>query len=84
MPVDVERLGPQQRIELYVKPGCPYCAQAVEFFDGKGIVPVKYDAQNDPEAKARMLAYANGNPTVPALIVDGRYEQSGWGLPPRG
>jgi hypothetical protein len=30
------------------------------------------------------LAYTNGDPTVPAIIVDGTYVQSGWGSPPRG
>jgi hypothetical protein len=31
-----------------------------------------------------MLAMAAGDPTVPAIVVDGTYVQSGWGKPPRG
>jgi hypothetical protein len=31
-----------------------------------------------------MFVYTNDDPTVPAIVVDGRYVQSGWGKPPRG
>jgi len=30
------------------------------------------------------LAYSAGDPTVPVIVVDGAYVQSGWGSPPRG
>lgn len=31
-----------------------------------------------------MFAYTGGDPTVPAIVVNGEYVQSGWGSPPRG
>ena len=31
-----------------------------------------------------MFGYSGGDPTVPVIVVDGKYVQSGWGSPPRG
>jgi len=31
-----------------------------------------------------MLELAGGDPTVPAIVIDGKYVQSGWGKPPQG
>jgi len=84
MAIDVERLGADAKIELYVKPGCPYCAQAEAFYTRKGMQFTSHNAQDDPALKRRMLQLANGDPTVPAIVVNGAYVQSGWGKPPRG
>jgi len=84
MAIDVESIGPGHRIEIYVKPGCPYCAQALAFYSGKGWPLESYNAQDDATVKRRMLQLANGNPTTPAIVIDGTYAQSGWGNPPRG
>ena len=82
--LDVERLPPGAKIELFIKPSCPYCRGAMEHYDRSGMPYVTYDAQNDREQRKRMFAYANNDPTVPAIVVDGQYVQSGWGRPPRG
>lgn len=82
--VDVEHLSPGAKIELFIKPSCPYCRDAMAYYDGKGMPYVTYDAQNDREHRKRMFAYSQNDPTVPAIVVDGRYVQSGWGKPPRG
>jgi len=34
--MDLERLEPGHRVELYVSPTCPYCKQAREHFDARG------------------------------------------------
>jgi hypothetical protein len=31
-----------------------------------------------------MFAFSGGDPTVPCIVEDGKYIQSGWGDPPRG
>jgi glutaredoxin 3 len=82
--IDVEALGPGHKIELYVKPGCPYCAQAEAFYRRKGLPFSSINAQDDAKMKRRMLDLAGGDPTVPAIVIDGTYVQSGWGKPPRG
>jgi len=54
------------------------------YYDDAGIPYVMHDAQNDGAARKRMFEYTDGDPTVPAIVVDGNYVQSGWGTPPRG
>ena len=77
-------IGPDQRLELYVSPDCPYCAEARAYYDGCGVAYEVHDAQNDQAERKRMFAYSGGDPTVPVIVVDGAYVRSGWGDPPRG
>ena len=53
-------------------------------YDAPGYPYEVYDAQNDPVQRAAMFAYTGGDPTMPAIVVDGDYVQSGWGSPLRG
>jgi glutaredoxin 3 len=82
--MDLKRLEPGRRVEMYVSPTCPYCEQAREHFDARHYPYTVYDAQNDAARRAEMFAFTGGDPTVPAIVVDGAYVQSGWGSPPRG
>lgn len=82
--MDIERLEPGHRVEMYVSPTCPYCAEARAYFDARHYPYTVYDAQNDPAQRTAMFAYTGDDPTVPAIVVDGAYVQSGWGTPPRG
>ena len=84
MSVNVEKIGANRKLELYISPTCPYCRTAMEYYDSVHTPYVAHDAQNDRAARARMLALTSGDPTVPAIVVDGSYVQSGWGDPPRG
>lgn len=69
---------------MYVKPDCPYCQRARDYYNEKGIDFIEYDAQNDRERQREMLEYSGGDVTVPTIVEDGEYIQSGWGDPPRG
>jgi glutaredoxin 3 len=69
---------------VYTKPGCPYCQQAKDHYDGIGQAFVEYDAQNDKARQREMLEFSSGDPTVPCIVENGKYIQSGWGDPPRG
>lgn len=82
--IDVERIPAGSKLELFISPDCPYCRQALAYYDAAGMAYAAYDAQNDPALRKRMLEFSGGDPTVPAIVVDGRYVQSGWGKPPRG
>lgn len=82
--IDVEHVPAGATLELFVSPDCPYCRQARAFYDAAGTPYRAYDAQNDAAHRERMLRYSGGDPTVPAIVVGGRYVQSGWGKPPRG
>jgi glutaredoxin 3 len=69
---------------IYTKPGCPYCQQARDHYDAAGISFTDYDAQNDRARRAEMFRFSNGDPTVPCIVQDGKYLQSGWGPQLRG
>jgi glutaredoxin len=81
---DAEHIPPGAQLELYISPTCPYCKSALAYYDSAKTPYRRYDAQNDRAARDRMLAYSAGDPTVPVIVVDGVYLQSGWGSPPRG
>ena len=69
---------------IYSKPGCPYCQKARDHYNENNIAFTEYDAQNDPQRKKEMLAFSDGDPTVPCIVENGVYIASGWGNPPRG
>ena len=71
-------------IVMYVKPGCPYCQRARDYYNENGIDFIEYDAQNDRARQREMLEFSDGDVTVPAIVENGKYVQSGWGEPPRG
>ena len=73
-----------QKLELYIKATCPYCREAMDYYDSRGIAYTLHDAQKDRSARERMFALSGNDPTVPAIVVDGKYVQSGWGNPPSG
>ena len=54
------------------------------YYDSIDMPYVSHDAQNDRAERERMFDYSRGDPTVPVIVVDGEYVQSGWGSPPRG
>jgi len=69
---------------MYVKPGCPYCQQARDYFREQNIEFTEYDAQNDSQRQHEMLEFSGGDLVVPCLVENGEYLQSGWGNPRRG
>ena len=71
-------------LELYTKPGCPYCDKARNYYTENNIEFTEYDAQNDSQRKKEMLDYSSGDLTVPVIVENGEYVRSGWGDPPRG
>lgn len=69
---------------MYIKPGCPYCQRARDYYNENNIPFTEYDAQNDPQRKKEMLEFSEGDQTVPCIVENGVYIASGWGNPPRG
>ena len=57
-------------IQIYTKPGCPYCAAAKADFERRGVRFVEHNAKDDPAALQRMLELNGGRRSVPT-IVDG-------------
>jgi len=69
---------------MYSKPDCPYCDKARDFYKENGVDFTEYDAQNDEQRQIEMLEYSSGDLTVPVIVENGEYIQSGWGEPLRG
>jgi glutaredoxin len=69
---------------MYTKPGCPYCQKAREYYDEHGVAFTDYNAQNDKKRQREMLDISGGDLTVPCIVLNGEYVQSGWGSPLRG
>ena len=69
---------------IYTKPGCPYCQQARDYYNSKGIAFIDRDAQTNREYRAEMFKFSGDDPTVPCIVEGGKYVQSGWGDPLRG
>ena len=82
--MNVERIPAGSRVDLYISPACPYCRAAIAHYEAAKTAYTLHDAQNDAAARRAMFGYTGGDPTVPAIVVDGTYVQSGWGSPPRG
>jgi glutaredoxin len=71
-------------IIMYTKPDCPYCQKARDYYNENNTQFVDYDAQNDLRRQHEMLEYSGGDLTVPCIVENGVYIQSGWGDPLRG
>ena len=58
------------KIEIYTKPGCPFCVRAKSLLDRKGVRYEEHDVSKDP-ARAREAVERSGLMTVPQVFVDG-------------
>lgn len=59
-----------QMVELYVTNWCPYCKQAIQYFQSKGIAARIYDIEKDKKAAARKKKL-DGRSGVPFAVVNG-------------
>jgi mycoredoxin len=59
-------------IDLYWRPGCPYCASLKRALKRRRIPVRLHDIWQDPDAAAVVRAAANGNETVPTVVVAGQ------------
>jgi glutaredoxin len=66
------------KLELYGTAGCPYTGEMRESLEWRGQEFVEYDVEADPAARARLLALAGNQRTVPVLVEDGKVIQVGW------
>jgi glutaredoxin len=60
-------------IELYTRPGCPFCFALRRRLRKLGIECRETNIWNDPEARDRVRAVANGNETVPTVHIGDRW-----------
>lgn len=56
-------------IHLYWRPGCGFCSMLRRGLDKAGIETVDHNIWDDPDDAAVVRHYANGNETVPTVVV---------------
>jgi glutaredoxin 3 len=61
------------RVEIYTKPGCPYCARAKALLGARKAAFEEYDVGANAAKRQEMLDRANGRHTVPQIFIDGRH-----------
>lgn len=57
------------QIDLYWRPGCGFCSMLRRKLDSLGIERVEHDIWDDPSAAAIVRHHANGNETVPTVVI---------------
>jgi glutaredoxin 3 len=58
------------RVVIYTTRFCPYCLQAKQLLEGRGIDYTEIDVGADPTSRAEMTARAEGRWTVPQVFID--------------
>jgi glutaredoxin len=56
-------------VHYYWRPGCPFCSMLRRGLDKAGIETVDHNIWHDPEAAATVRFHADGNETVPTVVV---------------
>jgi len=59
------------RIDLYWRPGCGFCSMLQRQMNKLGIKRDEHNIWDDPSRAAVVRKYANGNETVPTVVIDG-------------
>ena len=62
-----------QTVEMYIKPGCPYCHAAARLLDGKKVAYTTINIQAQPAKRPEMIQRANGRSTVPQIFIGGKH-----------
>ncbi len=57
------------RIDLYWRPGCGFCIMLRRRLDKLGVQRVEHNIWDDPAAAEVVRHHANGNETVPTVVV---------------
>lgn len=56
-------------VTVYWRPGCPFCMMLDRGLNKLGIETERRNIWDDPEAAATVRSIANGNETVPTVVV---------------
>ncbi len=59
-------------IDLYWRPGCGFCMMLQRKLDKYGIERVEHNIWDDPNDAAIVRQHANGNETVPTVVIGDR------------
>ncbi len=57
-------------VQFYWRPGCGFCARLDRALEHAGIPRAKHNIWEDPADAAVVRSLANGNETVPTIVID--------------
>lgn len=60
-----------KNVRLFIKPGCPWCHDAIAWLDAKGVTYETIDVISDPDGMAEMKRLT-GQTLAPSIEVDGQ------------
>ncbi|MFC7342565.1 glutaredoxin family protein [Saccharopolyspora griseoalba] len=58
-------------VTVYSRPGCPFCMSLRSGLERAGLDFTEIDIWQDPDAAAVVRSIADGNETVPTVVVGG-------------
>lgn len=58
-----------QKVELFTKGYCPYCARAKALLEQKEVTFTDHEIDKKPELRPVMIERANGRTTVPQIFI---------------
>lgn len=59
-------------VTIYTKPGCPYCAAALDDMQRRSVRYKEHNVKKDGAALKRMLELNGGRRQVPTIVQDGK------------
>jgi glutaredoxin 3 len=59
------------KVRLFIKPGCPWCVEAIDWLDRRGVSYETLNVTRDAAARAEMLRLT-GQTKAPSIEVDGQ------------
>ena len=69
-PQSIGKAGDVPRdVTVFWRPGCPYCSRLTSKLDKAGVVRIERNIWADDDAAATVRSLANGNETVPTVVV---------------
>jgi len=57
-----------QKVIIYTKPGCPYCAAARDDLEKRGVPYEEISIKDNPKAVAEVMRLSGGKGIVPVLV----------------
>jgi glutaredoxin-like protein len=66
---ELDAKAAEREIVVYTRPGCPYCFALRAGLRRSGLAYREVDIWKDPDGAAFVRSVANGNETVPTVVV---------------
>jgi glutaredoxin len=63
---------------MYVKPNCPYCAEAREDMRAEGLEFEERDATTRPEWREELMRFSKNTGRVPTVVLGDEVVTVGW------